>query len=208
MLDPELKRALGTTALETGDYHWRDDMQTDMMATITKRCNKWVIEEPPAGYDISNPADIILWRTRRTCGLHWVRADAGQAFAKLVYQTYVKLFDSAIKGHGSSTFVSCLENFYRERWKVERGELTLQLRASLAPLCELCKCSVENLVSRFSFVKGHVMRGVYDFFGQQVRRKPNLRTDKKEHEPQHHWVPLLSFLRIVYSLQLLLPESF
>ena len=179
LLDPELKQGLGTTILKTGDYQWREDMMPDMMKLIEERVSKWVKDDPPSGYDPENPADVSLWNRRRTLGLHWVRASAGKEFAKRVYKTYARILGSVMEGHGSSTFPRCLENFYKQRWTADRGELKTHLRASLAPLCEPCGCTVDNLVARFSFVTGIFTRAVYEYFGLQVRNKNNFQQNNK-----------------------------
>jgi hypothetical protein len=169
ILDPELKSKLGTGTLTTGDYKWRKSMMPELMKAIEIKTSKWVIKEAPFGYDRNNPVDMKLWQTRRAAGLKWIESAEAQTYVKTLYNVYATIFAAVTAHHGSSTFVRCLESFFKQRRMREQGDLRDLLQTLLIPLCSSCGCTVDTVVDRMSFVTCQIKRAVFTYFGNQVR---------------------------------------
>ena len=109
---------MGTARLETGDYKWRDDMESDLSKTIESECAIWVTATPPASYDTydtSKSADLAFWKVRRENGLKWTYSSQGCEFAKTVYRAYADIFANVTEDQGRSTFNQCFwSNFTSE----------------------------------------------------------------------------------------------
>ena len=179
LLDPDLSKAMGTNTLTTGDYEWQDSMITSLKKAIVTKLQKWVVHRPPFGYYNDTGSDVPLWLARRQIGLSWAQSNSGIQFAKTAYQAYARIFSAVIKDQSRSTFTRSLENFCQKRQDLERGELCQLQQALLLPIGLRCGCTEANVVDKFSFVTGNLLRAVFEFFSDNVRKVPDIKAPKR-----------------------------
>lgn len=203
MMDPSIRQHLGTKAIETGDYKWREDMRPGLSEAITKRIDEWAtkMHEPPFRYNPKKESDMALWKVRRQAGMLWVKSEPAADFAKHVYNVYADIFSALIKDQGQNQFVKVLESFFAKKEVHEKGDLRERLQKLLEPLCPICECAPSDVVDCLSFVTGIFRRAVFDFFGSQVRKTPNSKPATKRKKDREDKVSVTVYGSTPYVLQ-------
>lgn len=178
LMDPNLKKQLGKSTIETGDYNWGEHLSEDLYESVIKYLNKCVplTHELPFGYDTTT---THLWGRRRQAGLTWAQSTQGRSFAQEVYKTYVTVFASVTKDCAESAFTQALEQFCVKKRLKEEGDLRQRFSTLLQPLYSSCICTAENVFDKFSFISRNLYHAVFDFFTIKVRNVPEVKIVKR-----------------------------
>ena len=171
LMQPDLKKQLGTNTIDTGDYKWGDHLAEDLSKSVAKYLQEWVplATELPHGYD---EATMHLWQRRRQTGLTWAQSSQGRGFEKEVYKTYASVFATVTKDCAASAFCRALEQFYVKKRQKEEGDLRHLFEKLLQPLYSTCACTVDDVFDKLSFISRNVYGAVYVFFSTKVRKVP------------------------------------
>ena len=178
LMDPSLKKKLGKSTIETGDYNWSDHLSEDLYQSVVRYLSKWVPleHELPIGYDTTT---MHLWRRRRQSGLTWAQSSQGRSFAQEVYKTYAAVFAEVTKDCAESAFAQALEKFCVQKRLKEEGGLRQRFSTLLQPLYSSCICTAENVFDKFSFISRNLYHAVFVFFEGKVRKVPEVKIVKR-----------------------------
>ena len=167
-LDPSLCEELPQKQFATADYQWRNPLMPHLVDAINADVAKWVVPEPPYGYDADDVDDLELWKKRRGAALLWVKSVACHKFVVWLYKQYAAMFKEASSKQGRTNVTKCLEMFYTLRREREEGVIRVAIGDSLRPVAPTTT-GESDIVDTFSFLVGVLLNAVFSFFGTQVR---------------------------------------
>ena len=147
--------------LATGDYAWKDELMPNLVDAITEDVAKWIITDPPYGYDEDDADDMALWQKRRSAALLWVKSAAANKFSVWLYKQYANMFKEASTGRAD--VAKLLESFYTKRRKAENDIIRNELAKLLTPL-EPTTTGETDVVDTYAFFVGVLLNAVFFFF--------------------------------------------